>query len=241
MFFLLYLPTALILFYAAAAVLPAVFFMRWIYNSDSVEPEPPELLKKLLLGGVGAVLISMVLEGILDGVFGAVYPEGNQALRAALYAFLVVAVVEEGSKYYFLRRFTWKNPAFNYRFDGIVYAAFVSLGFAALENVSYVFRFGLSVALPRACFSIPGHLAFSVAMGTFYGEAKLLNRAGHPAASRFCSVMAYVAAVCMHGFYDACAMTGTTRSSAVLLAFIVFLYFFIWKTVRWQAAHDVPV
>ena len=32
----------------------------------------------------------------------------------------------------------------------MVYAVFVSLGFAAFENVQYVFHYGLSVALPRA-------------------------------------------------------------------------------------------
>lgn len=238
---LFYLPFAMIFFYAAVAVIPALFLMRWIYRSDRVEPEPPELLQKLLLGGVGAVIISIILESILDAVFTAVYPEEQDALYAVLYAFLVVADVEEGSKYYFLRRFTWNHPAFNFRFDGIVYAAFVSLGFAALENISYVFRYGLSVALPRACFSIPGHLAFAVAMGTLYGQAKLCHRAGHPGAGRFFSVMAYVVAVLMHGFYDACALTGTGRSNAVLLVFILLLYFFIWKTVRWQSAHDVPV
>lgn len=64
-----------------------------------------------------------------------------------LLAFLVVAVVEEGTKFFFLHQKTWHSPYFNYRYDAIVYAVFVSLGFAAFENVKYIFNYGLSVAL----------------------------------------------------------------------------------------------
>ena len=59
-------------------------------------------------------------------------------------AFAVVAVVEEGAKFAMLKRRTWNDMNFNYRFDGIVYAVFVSLGFAAFENIGYVLGYGLS-------------------------------------------------------------------------------------------------
>ena len=78
---------------------------------------------------------------------------------------IFVGLIEEGSKFFFLYRFTWKDKAFNYRFDGIVYAVFVSLGFAALENVFYVFNYGTGVALQRALLTIPGHMSFAVYMG----------------------------------------------------------------------------
>ena len=45
--------------------------------------------------------------------------------------------------------FAWRDPNFNYRFDGIVYAVFVSLGFAAFENISYVVGYGLTTAVAR--------------------------------------------------------------------------------------------
>ena len=56
-------------------------------------------------------------------------------------AFAVVAVVEEGTKFLLMKLKTWKNPNFNYSFDGIVYAVSVSLGFAAFENIKYVMNF----------------------------------------------------------------------------------------------------
>ena len=56
---------------------------------------------------------------------------------------LFVGLIEEGCKFFFLYKKTWKNVNFNYTFDGIVYAVTVSLGFAAIENIIYVFNYGL--------------------------------------------------------------------------------------------------
>ena len=95
-----------------------------------------------------------------------------------LLAFLVVAAVEEGSKFFFLYRRTWHDPNFNFRYDAIVYAVFVSLGFAAFENVKYVFNYGLSVALPRAILAIPGHMGFAVFMGFFTAEQNFVQIMG---------------------------------------------------------------
>ena len=158
--------------YILAAVLPAWFLLRYIYRHDAVEKEPAGLLASLLLMGVVSALCSGVLEGLGEAVLYRLVDPGSP-LYTVLLAFFVVALVEEGTKFLFLYIRTWRNPNFNYRFDGIVYAVFVSLGFAAFENIQYVLRYGLSVALPRAIFAVPGHMAFAVFMGLFYGRAKL--------------------------------------------------------------------
>ena len=78
-----------------------------------------------------------MLEAVFQTVLDLLVDPGSPAYTILL-AFLVVAVVEEGTKFWMLKRRTWNHPAFNYRFDGIVYAVFVSLGFAAYENTTYV-------------------------------------------------------------------------------------------------------
>ena len=89
--------------------------------------------------------------------------------------FGVVAFSEEGAKYFLLKRRTWNSAAFNCQFDGVVYAVFVSLGFALWENISYVLMYGLSTALVRAVTAVPGHACFGVFMGVWYGLAKRLH------------------------------------------------------------------
>ena len=226
--------------YILAAVLPAFFLLRYIYRQDKVEKEPMGLLIKLLGMGVLSALCSIVLERIGQRILYLLAEPGTVAF-VVLLAFVVVAMVEEGTKFYFLKRATWNNPNFNYRFDGIVYAVFVSLGFAAYENIRYVMSYGLSVALPRAVSAIPGHMSFAVFMGLFYGRAKLCDSRGDERGCRRNLRRAYVSAVLMHGFYDACAMLGTTAAMIAFLVFVAALFLSVARIVKREAQRDVPV
>lgn len=239
MFFVLPL-LPLLLVYIVAAVLPAILLLRYIYQNDTIEKEPAGLLLVLLLMGVVAALCSGVLEGLAQSLLTLLVDPGSPAYTILL-AFLVVALVEEGTKFLLLRRRTWNHPAFNYRFDGIVYAVFVSLGFAAFENIQYVLHYGLSVALPRALLAVPGHMAFAVYMGTFYGRAKLCEARGDEFGVKRNLLTGYLLAVVLHGFYDACAMIGTSRSTLVFLAFVVLLDWRVYRLLKRESASDAPV
>ena len=226
--------------YVLAAVLPAAWLLRYIYRHDTIEKEPASLLTALLIRGVGAALLACVLEEIGAAVLNFLSIE-NRQLYIILFAFLVVGTSEEGAKYLLMKRRTWYDPNFNYRFDGIVYAVFVSLGFAAFENIQYVFRYGLSVAVSRAFLAIPGHMSFAVIMGVLYGRGKHLENRGYPAAARRSCRLGYWLAVCLHGFYDACAMIGTTASMVVFFVFVAVLFFSVFRIVRTESEKDEPI
>ena len=229
-----------LLIYLAAALLPAFVLLRYVYRHDAVEKEPAGLLASLLGMGCLAALCAGALEGIADELLRfAVDP--TSPLYAILLAFLVVAAAVEGMKLFFLKRRSWNHPAFNYRFDGIVYAAFVSLGFAALENVQYVVNYGLSVALPRALLAIPGHLSFSVFMGVYYSRARLLESRGDHDGARRALRAGFAVSVLLHGFYDACAMLGTNLASLMFLVFVVVMFSLAFRTLRREALADAPI
>lgn len=238
MFFVISLTNQIIALYVAAAVLPAVFLMRYIYKKDTVEKESPRLLWACVGRGVLAVIASIVLETIGEAVLNTSGLKANTPAYTAVLAFLVVAVVEEGTKYFFMARLTWRNPEFNYRFDGIVYAAFTSLGFAALENIKYVFSFGLSVALPRAVLSIPGHLGFAVVFGVFYGRARYAANRRQPVKRTVNLIVGYILAVLLHGTYDFCAMRGTARSTGFFIGFVILMYIVIFNLIRHESWTD---
>ena len=89
--------------------------------------------------------------------------------------FCGVALVEEGMKYFFLKKYLFTNPEFNEPLDGIVYAVMVSLGFATVENIMYVIGAqsdGTGVAILRMFSAIPLHAACGVIMGYYVGMAK---------------------------------------------------------------------
>ena len=226
--------------YVLAAVLPAIFLMRYVYRQDQIEPEPVGLLASLVWKGVLAALAAIVLEFIGQTVLQGLVSEDNPNYVYYL-AFLVVAAVEEGTKLFFLYRRTWKEPDFNYRFDAIVYAVFVSLGFAAFENVKYVFSYGLSVALPRAILAVPGHMGFAVFMGIFYGRAKRCADWGNRFGCKVNLILSYLFPVALHGVYDSCCMTGTGRSTAVFVIFVLVMYLLVFRLIRHESRTDTPI
>lgn len=226
--------------YILAAILPAIFLLRYIWKMDRRDKEPPRLLSGLIIMGIVAALVSIVLEKIGSGILDALVDKGSPLYTVAL-AFLVVAVVEEGTKFFFLKKRTWNDPNFDYRFDGIVYAVFVSLGFAAFENVKYVSGFGLSVALPRALLAVPGHMGFAVFMGVYYGRAKMCEHLGELRGRNKNLRRSYIVAVLLHGFYDACAMYGNVLSTIIFSAFIVIMYMVVIGTVKKESVNDRPI
>ncbi|MGN0544919.1 MAG: PrsW family intramembrane metalloprotease [Acutalibacteraceae bacterium] len=239
MFFVL--PAAAIFsIYILAAVLPAIFLLRYVYKHDTVDKEPPGLLLSLILMGVIAALLSIVFEMIGEKILNDKVSQDDKYYKIIL-AFVVVAAVEEGTKFLLMKWRTWNNPNFNYRFDGIVYAVFTSLGFAAFENIKYVFNFGLSVALPRAVLAVPGHMGFAVFMGLFYGRAKMFSDLGRNGAKVFNLLMAYLSAVFLHGFYDACAMIGNTLSTIIFIVFVVVMYIVVIRLIKHESKTDARI
>ena len=226
--------------YVLAAVLPAVFLMRYVYRLDRIEREPVPLLISLIGKGIWAALAAIVLEMLGQSILNALV-EPENPWYVFLTAFLVVAAVEEGTKFFFLYRRTWRDPNFNYRFDAILYAVFISLGFAAFENVKYVFSYGLSVALPRAILAVPGHMGFAVFMGIFYGRAKRCADRGNRFGSTCNLVLGYLFPVFLHGVYDTCCMTGTSRSTAVFVGFVIAMYLIVYLLIKRESRTDAPI
>ena len=220
------------------ALLPAAVLLIYIYRKDTIEKEPAKLLVRLFLFGCLCAIPASILEGIGMTLISGI---GGTFLQLFLQAFLVVAVAEEGCKFGFLCT-AWKNPAFDYRFDAIVYAVFVSLGFAALENVLYVVQYGFGTALVRAVTSIPGHCFFGVFMGYWYGKAKYASRNGIPSTGRYLALSVLIP-VLLHGFYDFCCFMSGTYSIFLLifLAFLVPFFIFSIRLVNKASREDAPI
>ncbi len=229
-----------LLVYVLAAVIPAGFLLRYIYRQDKIEKEPPSLLWSLILRGVAAALCAIVLEMIGSAILERTLSPDHPYYIAVL-AFLVVAGAEEGAKLFFLKRRTWNDPNFSHMYDAVVYSAAVSLGFAAFENIKYVFSYGLSVVLPRALFAIPGHLGFSVFMGVFYGRARLCANHGNSVGKTWNLLLGYLTSVFLHGFYDACAMSGTTQATLLFYGFVAIMYFVVYRMIRSASRKDRPI
>ena len=184
-----------------AAVVPAVVLMIKAYRLDRLEKESPSMLWSLIKAGVLSSLIALVEERVLSALLNISVPADSLLYGVILY-FGIVAFAEESSKYIMLKRNSWRSPEFDCQYDGIVYAVFVSLGFALWENISYVMTYGFYTAIVRALTAIPGHACFGVFMGVFYGLAKKYERAGDASLSSAFRVLSVVVPALLHGAYD---------------------------------------
>ncbi len=207
----------------AAAVIPAIFLMYRVYKSDHLDRESPQLLYKLVRAGILSSLLALVEERIFCNILNQ-YVEPNTVKYNIILYFCIVAVAEESSKYIFLRRNSWNDPEFNCQYDGVVYAVFVSLGFALWENISYVMHYGFTTALARAVTAIPGHACFGVFMGAFYGLAKKYDYAGEKGKTTLFTILSLVVPMLIHGAYDYIATLEQQDGGWYFLAFIFVLF-----------------
>ncbi len=202
------------------ALIPPIFLMVQTYRNDKVEREPLSLIGKTILYGAIAVIPILIVELVLEGVFSAVLDDKSMLFKV-LDNFLGVAIVEEGFKLMACKKAVWKNKEFNYTFDGIVYAVAASLGFAAVENIMYVFQYGLGTGILRAVTSIPGHTIFGVYMGVYLGLAKYAKYQGSKLQEKRNHILALFVPTVIHGFYDFALSADNSAFVAVFLVFLV--------------------
>ena len=184
----------------AAALLPPLILLAVVYRMDRLEKEPARLLWSLFFRGLLGMFPILILELVADQ-FIDFFPWDPMTYLFLAY-FVVPGFIEEGVKNRVLRKRTWYDPNFNYRFDGIVYGVFVSLGFAGVENVLYVLNAGFGTAVVRAIFSIPGHAMFGVVMGFYLSRAKWAEKYGQRHRMRADLRRSFFVPAVLHGLYD---------------------------------------
>ena len=208
------------------AALPSLALALWIYRRDRARPEPLSLVSRALVLGFLSTIPTIIL-GLLLDLPTSWLP--SIVARAAWSAFIAAALLEESIKYFIIKRFFYRLPAFDETLDGIVYAVMVSLGFAFAENILY----GLgshSWLLLRAFTAVPLHAAAAGIMGYWFGQARV--QADQAVARRLLR-RGWLLAVLVHGAYDFCLMLGgvlTFGALLVLLASLVHLLYLIRQT-----------
>lgn len=224
-----------------AALLPCVVLLYYIYKKDRIEKEPTGLLIKLFIFGCISTIPAIALEVVGTNVLTAIGLNQSSILFIFIENFLVVGFAEEFSKRFMLKLGSWNDPNFNYLFDGIVYAVFVSVGFAALENVGYIMSFGLEVAPIRGLAAIPLHAICGMFMGHSYGLAKYFERCGDYARSKSAMKTSLVVPVLIHGFYDFCASIDSEMMGYIWLIFVVVVDILAIRAVKRYAESDLPM
>ncbi|MBR4739283.1 MAG: PrsW family intramembrane metalloprotease [Bacteroidales bacterium] len=218
-----------------SAVLPVLLLLFFIYRKDRLNPEP--LGKLLLTFFVGC--LSVIPAGLMERMLMPLGPAAEVApvLNGVFTGYVVAGFSEELCKLLLLLWVIWRSRHFDEYFDGIVYAAFLSLGFACVENIGYVMGGSdpMGTALMRGLLAVPAHFLFAVTMGYYVSLAKF-----DPAGRSKHLFLALLYPVLLHGTYDALLMVssnldgsdGTVATGVTVVLFVLFVVFDV-RMWRW--------
>ena len=209
---------------------PIFIIAFYIYSRDIYEKEPLSYLLKAL--SIGAIIVLPVV--FIEKQLSAPADKLEGISNAAWIAFIVAGLTEEGMKYLAFLLFFWKSSNFNERFDGIVYAVYISLGFAGIENILYVFSGGYSVGIVRALTAVPAHALFGVVMGYYFGLAKF-----HQKFRGVYLMLAFFLPFVFHGLYDFLLMANSPFFLSIFIP--LFIYFWIIGFRKISIASDASV
>lgn len=237
-----------------AAMLPALLLCLYIYHKDRVEKEPASLLAILFGAGAAVYIPAYFGERFISGLFDKLFADkitfslsgiasftdtSSMLSHHALCAFFGMALVEELLKFLLLFLITRKNKNFGCLFDGVVYSTFVSLGFAAAENIAFAWINGWDTLLLRSVTTVPSHLFFGIIMGFFYTywhirsiaskKEKALSAEGKISSLKLKSPALFLTAailmpIAVHGVYSLVSMIQTSASRVSFYIFLAILY-----------------
>ena len=211
------------------SILPSILLGFYIYKKDVVEKEPISLLIRSFIGGVVSGILVIILSIILK-INEFPLETSTQIL---FYSFILVALLEESIKFLMTYLLAYKNKEFNYQYDGIVYASFVSLGFATYENLLFVFEQGsIQTAIYRGLLTVPAHVFFAIFMGYYLGLAKHYRRYNSKKKERKYLCLSYIVPIVLHGFFDYCLFSQSVTGILFFLIFIFILYIISFKKVK---------
>jgi len=210
---------------------PVLIIALYVYFRDKYEKEPIRLLLLSLFIGFVITIPIVLLENAIKLPDHYVIPV---SASVAYDAFIVAAFIEEGMKWLALYWLIWRNKNFNEKFDGIVYAVFISLGFAMAENLLYVYDGGMQTGLLRAFTAVPFHAIAGVMMGYFMALAKF--DAGWKGWHIFKSFMVPFV---FHGLYDFFIMLGIPWVLLIWFMMMIGLWIDVFKKMK-RISLDSP-
>ncbi|GGF09224.1 protease PrsW [Halobacillus andaensis] len=192
-----------------AAVAPAVALMTFIYLSKRIELEPLPLIIKMFILGAILVFPLMFIQYAFEseGIFQS----------PIMRSFILAGLLEEFFKWFFFLFVAYRHADFDHHYDGIIYGVAISLGFATLENIIYLFANGIEIALLRAVFPVSSHALFGLLMGFYMGKAKFSLRY-----TRLSISLALIIPVLLHSLYDYFIV------SSIWLYLIIPFMIFLW-------------
>ncbi len=227
---------------ALFSVIPAAALAGYLWYDDPTLREPLDTIAITFVLAVGFASIAALLNTFVLGLLqSVVWIPGVAVFGPALFFFLFVGPIEESVKWLAVRTYSFRRPEFGAVVDGVVYGAIAGLGFATIENLTYIIQgylFSGSASLPgqieqaigiatSRAFVGPGHVIYSAFAGYYLGLAKFNPEHKGPLVVKGLLIAAFI-----HGLYNT-TVTYLEFSGPVFVAFVV-VYDGFWLAVLYR-------
>lgn len=225
------------------SLFPVILIGFIVYRVDREKESLKSMITFYALG-----LFSAFVASVLENLF---FLKETNLFNIFINCFIFIALFEEVSKFACFKIGTKMVRSYDNFFDSVIFCTAVSLGFAAIENILYVFRSaaipagvtvenefiylltnGFSTGLLRAFLAVPGHAIFSIYMGYFIDKNKEYKFYGSGGEKAYL-VLAILVPVVLHGFYDFFCLSISEgelylkNPNAPFMLFIVFVVYII--------------
>ncbi len=214
------------LLYIGIAILPAILIGKFVYDKD-VHKEPVKLLLKLLIiGGLLSVFLVLIIHANMR-LFVPFFASDFQHLNKFdlfIYVFIGIALLEEFCKWITTYIISWNSKDLDHLYDIMLYAIYVSLGFAALENIGYVFEHGIFVGILRFFTAVPAHACFGAFMGYYMGKAKIAQYEKNQKLYIVNMILSVLIPTILHGIYNYSLMANHIIYFLLFVICLIFLF-----------------
>lgn len=197
----------------SAGIAPGIALLSYFYLKDQYDNEPVHMVLRSFFLGVVLVFPIMFIQYVLE--------KENVGGGSFFVSFLSSGFLEESLKWFILMISVYPHAHFDEHYDGIVYGASVSLGFATLENILYLIGHGVEHAFVRALLPVSCHALIGVIMGFYFGKARF---SADKARVKWLTLSLVVPSL-LHGSYDF-ILTALSNWIYYMLPFMVFLWWF---------------
>lgn len=226
----------------ALAISPAIALIWFIYARNAYRPERKTLVAALFVAGAASAAIALVLNHMVEK-YTSLWPGAPEMSHRVLFWIGGIGLNEELAKLLVLLVLLYPRRDFTTAYQGFLGAATAALGFATVENLVYLERYGTFTLLVRSVLTVPAHALFAIPMGIALALAKHQGTAG----GKYALMVAGLAtAALLHGLYDTLLSFGTQPLNLVAYGQVALMGLIAYRLLRavgrrpWPAPVEEP-
>lgn len=200
-----------IIIYIIFGILPSLTWLTYYLRKD-LHPEPKRMIIKIFLWGALITVPVFFVQISLAYLLGKI--DINPVATTLIYWFLIIALSEEFFKYLVIKIKVINSPHLDEPLDIMLYMVVAALGFAALENILYLFspvgQMSFNQLIDRTLI-----ISFIRFIGATFLHTLCSAVIGYAVAISFCdqknrrleAASGVMVAVALHGLYNFSIMT----------------------------------